>query len=170
MIHLTTVHPFRLSDAFVDRLPPPGPDGQRFIDVRVHGAWDGILVVDSAGDCVGIYARRRVEALPMLLPFKPSQIEDVRAASLWNRTLAAFPFDFSVATLVMAFVVSPVLLVLSRVVLAPLAGASAMTSLLALFFLVQSSLYHLIRPFVALACLAQAAVGASWFFAWVCGR
>jgi hypothetical protein len=168
VIHLTTVHPFRLPDALVARLPPPASDGQRYIDVRVRGAWDGILVVDPAGDCVGIHVRRRVEALPIQLPFEPSQIEDVRAASLWNRSLAAFPFDFFIASLVMAFVVSPVLLVLSRVVLAPFAGVSAMASLLALFCLVLSSAYHLIRQFVALACLAQAAVGASWFLEWVC--
>ncbi len=168
MISVKTVHPFRLPDALIARLPPPAPDGQRYIDVRFRGAWDGILVVDAGGTCVGIYLGGRVVALPYLLPFEPSEIEDVRAASRWNRVLASLPFDFFVASLVAVFIVSPVLLVLSRAVLAPLAGAAAVTSLLALFFLYQSRAYHLTRQFVTLVCLVQVAVGARWFVDWLC--
>jgi len=161
---MATTYPFRLSDNLVGRLPRPATDGLRYIDVKVRGAWDGILVVNSDGCCVGIHVRRRVEEFP--LPFEPSQIEDVRAACMWNRVLAQLPFDLYDASLVTVLIVSPALLVLSRTLLPPLSGVSTVACLFAIYFMYQSPGFPFIRPLVAVAGLAQAIMGAAWFLRW----
>jgi hypothetical protein len=162
---MTTTYPFRLSDQLGGRLPAPGSDGLRDIDVKVRGAWDGILVVDSEGHCVGIRVRRRVEEWP--LPFDPAQIEDVRPACLWNRVLAQVPFDLYGASLVTALIGSPVLLVLSKMVFPPLSLVAAVACVLSIYFMYQVHGFPFIRPLAALAGLAQAVVGIAWFVRWV---
>lgn len=130
-----------------------------------RGAWDGILVVNSAGSCIGIRVRRRVEEFP--LPFEPSQIEDVRPACLWNRALARIPFDLYDASLVTILIVSPALLVLSRTVFPPSSLVAAAACLLSIYFMYQSAGFPFIRPLVACVGLAQALVGITWFVRWV---
>ncbi|MEX0937355.1 MAG: hypothetical protein WDZ59_05805 [Pirellulales bacterium] len=80
------------------------------MDVRVAGKWDGILVVDTAGMCVGIYIRRRVEEC--FLGFSAEQIEDIRRASFLNRLLAALPFDLCRGAVLTILVFSPSALLL----------------------------------------------------------
>jgi hypothetical protein len=160
-MRMPTTYPFRIPDDLIARLPSPGADGRSYIDVKVRGAWDGILVVDAYGSCVGIHVRRRVEEFP--LPFEPSEIEDVRSPCGRNRARAQFPFSFWSASLVTVLIVSPVLLVASRTLLAPLAGLSAAASLLAIYLMYQSPGFPLIRPFAALVGLGEAIVGAAWF-------
>jgi len=161
---MPTIYPFPLPKELIARLPPLAADGLRYIDVKVRGAWDGILVVDARGSCVGIHVRRRVEPFP--LPFEPSQIEDVRPASTWNRLLAQLPFDLFAASLLTVFLISPALLVLSRTLLAPLSAASALACLPAIYCMYQSPGFPLIRPFAAVVGLAQAILGAVWFLFW----
>jgi hypothetical protein len=162
---MSTTYPFRLPDDLIARLPPPTADGRRYIDVKVRGVWDGILVVDVEGSCVGIHVRRRVEEFP--IPFEPSQIEDVRPACVWNRFLAQLPFDLFAASLFAVFIVSPVLLLLSRILLPPLSGASAAVCLVAIYVMYQLPGFPVFRPLAAMAGLAQAVVGALWFASWV---
>jgi hypothetical protein len=78
----------------------------------VAGKWDGILVINGAGMCIGIYIHRGVEEYP--LPFAPGEIEDIRRASLWNRFLCSLPFDLWSAALLTIFVFSPISLILGR--------------------------------------------------------
>ncbi|MCE9635569.1 MAG: hypothetical protein K8T90_07685 [Planctomycetes bacterium] len=162
---MTTPYPFRLAEELGDRLPAPRTDGLRDIDVKVHGAWDGILVVDAERRCIGIRVRRRVEAWP--LPFDPAQIEDVRPACLWNRVLAQIPFDLYDASLVTVLIASPVLLVLSKMVFSPLSLAAAVACVLSIYFMYQVHGSPFIRLLAALAGLAQAVVGIAWFVRWV---
>ncbi|MEX0939681.1 MAG: hypothetical protein WDZ59_17585 [Pirellulales bacterium] len=80
------------------------------MDVRVAGKWDGILVVDTAGMCVGVYFCRRVGEC--FLGFSADQIEDIRRASLLNRFLAGLPFDLYRAGVFTILVISPIALLL----------------------------------------------------------
>ena len=162
---MTTMYPFRLSEELSSRLPAPGADGLRDVDVKVRGAWDGILVVNSEGCCIGIRVRRRVDEFP--LPFDPSQIEDVRPACLWNRALAQVPFDLYDASLVTVLIGSPVLLVLSKLVFAPLSLVAVAACLISIYFMYQVHGFPFIRPLAALAGLAQAVVGTAWFVRWL---
>jgi len=79
-----------------------------YVDVCVRGEWDGILVIDENGMCVGVYVFRQIEQWP--LPFEPSEIEAVRCASLRNRLLAALPFDLYTAAVANILVLSPMAL------------------------------------------------------------
>jgi hypothetical protein len=103
-----TSYPFSLRAELQQRLPSPSSNGKRYADVRVAGKWDGVLVIDSAGLCVGIYIRGRVEPYP--LPFDPAEIEDIRPASLWNRSLASLPFDLWDVAVLTIIAISPVAL------------------------------------------------------------
>lgn len=158
-------YPFRLSDELIHRLPEPGPNGLRDIDVKVAGTWDGILVVNSDGDCIGVRVRRRVEEWP--LRFKPSQIEEVRPACLWNRLLALVPFDLYDASLATVFIGSPVLLVLSKFIAPPLSAVAVVACLLSIYFMYQVSGFPFIRPLAAMVGLSQAAIGTAWFLRWI---
>ena len=71
------------------RLPLPSPDGNIYADVKFRGSWDGIIVVNSAKQIIGVYVGRHVSQ--SALPFSIEQIEDFRTPCLWNRLLAAFP-------------------------------------------------------------------------------
>jgi hypothetical protein len=133
----------------------------------VRGAWDGILVIDASGYCIGIRVRRRVEQFP--LPFDPSQITDVRPACLWNRALASVPFDLYGASLVTVLLISPVLLVLSRTVFPPLAGVAGVACLLSIYFMYQVSGFPFIRPLVAMLGLGQAVIGVASLVRWASG-
>ena len=125
-----TTYPFSLRSDLVQPLPPPAPDGFHYVDVRVSGRWDGILVVDDGGLCVGVYEGRRTQENP--LPFDASQIEDVRSASLHNRLLASVPFDLWDAALLTIFVGSPIALVLAYLALFVTVFGSPIAVILAL--------------------------------------
>lgn len=71
------------------RLPLPSTDGNIYADVKFRGSWDGIIVVNSAKQIIGIYIGCHITQSP--LPFSIEQIEDFRTPCLWNRILAAFP-------------------------------------------------------------------------------
>jgi len=86
---MSTDYPFTLPEGLEKKLPAPSGDGLYYIDVRVGGKWDGILVVDKNFQCIGIHCDRQNMEFP--LPFAPAEIEDIRPASLWNRTLAFIP-------------------------------------------------------------------------------
>jgi hypothetical protein len=117
-----TTYPFAIPMDLQQRLPSPTRDGNRYIDVLVADRWDGILAVDRAGMCVGIYIRRHIEPYP--LPFDVAAIQDVRPASLWNRFVASLPFDLWDAAVLTILVVSPVTLVLAWLLTPMLAVAS----------------------------------------------
>jgi len=161
---MRTTYPFDLPTSVVAQLPAPSADGLRDIDVRVGGAWDGVLVVNADGRCIGIRVRRRIEEYP--LPFEPSDIEAARSACLWNRVSAAVPFDLYDASLATVLLVSPVLLILSRAAWPPLSGVAAVACLLSIYFMYQCSGFPLIRPLAASFGLGQAIVGTAWFVRW----
>src|SRR4051794_38447887 len=112
-----TTYPFALPTDLQQRLPSAASDGNRYIDVLVAGKWDGVLVIDSSGMCVGIYIRRHIEPYP--LPFDAAAIQDIRPVSLWNRCLASLPLDLWDAAVLTIVIISPVVLVLAWL-LAPL--------------------------------------------------
>ena len=58
-------------------VPPASKDGHFYLDVRIKNRWDGVLVVNREGMCIGIYVQRRIEEYP--LPFEAGDIEDVRS-------------------------------------------------------------------------------------------
>src|SRR5580698_6456000 len=109
-----TSYPFPLPEAVMRSLQTPAGDGKHYLDVRVAGKWDGILVVDGHGMCIGVYIRRRIEAWS--LPFAPNDIEAVRSASVCNRVVAAMPFDLWSSALLTIVVLSPVALLLGWLV------------------------------------------------------
>jgi hypothetical protein len=89
------------------------------VDVRVVGKWDGILVINKAGLCIGVYLGRRIQDCD--LPFEGSKIQDVRRPSLHNRILTAIPFDLLYAALLTIGVFSPIALLLGYFLFPPLA-------------------------------------------------
>jgi hypothetical protein len=109
-------YPFPIPPALVDRLPPPtGAGGLRLVDVHFRGRWDGVLAVDSSAQCVGVYVQRRVDST-CLLPFTSDEIDDVRAASVWNRAIASYPFDLWITATFAILVIAPSLLFATRFV------------------------------------------------------
>jgi hypothetical protein len=105
-----TSFPFPLPPTVLRNLPPPARDGNHYLDVRVAGKWDGVIVTDCHGLCIGVYIGRRIEACA--LPFAPGDIEDIRRASAWNRLLAAMPFDLWNGAVVTILILSPAALAL----------------------------------------------------------
>jgi hypothetical protein len=154
---MATTYPFQLRNELVEHLPPPAVDGHHYIDVLVRGTWDGILVVDSKGMCLGIHVRRRVEEFP--LPFDASQIEDVRPACLGNRVQAQIPFDLFAGSLVVVFLVSPVLFVIAGAGFPRLSVVPVVFGFLSLYGLYQARGFPFIRPFAALFALVQLGIG-----------
>ena len=108
-----TNYPFNIPESLRQSLPPPRTDGLRYADVQFRDTWDGILVVDSNFQCIGVNVNRRVEQHP--LPFGPDEIQDFRKPCFSNRILAALPlwFDIWLASLTGILIVSPVLLAAS---------------------------------------------------------
>src|SRR5579862_1081351 len=123
--------PFPIPATLMAKLPPPSRDGKHYLDVCVAGKWDGILVVDGNGMCLGIYVARRITEWE--LPFTANDIEDIRRASLWHRFLAALPFEPWNSALLTVFVFSPIALLLGWFV----------WPLFALFFNLRMSLSNL---------------------------
>jgi hypothetical protein len=82
---LKTAYPFELPIPSKS-LPRLGPDGVTFIDVRVKGKWEGVLVVNERRECVGVRSNR--QTIEWDLPFLPRDIEDFRPASALNLILA----------------------------------------------------------------------------------
>jgi len=122
---MNTDYPFELPAHLSSRIPSPSSEGNVYADARVGGRWDGILVINSDRRCIGVYVHRSIVEWP--LPFQPSEIEDVRPASFWNRTLANLPvgldpYNVSVFTV---WIICPLLLVFgltSNMWLLPLLG------------------------------------------------
>jgi hypothetical protein len=141
-----TSYPFRLPEPLLSRLPPAAKDGNHYVDIRVKNrGWDGVLVVNAEGMCIGICVSRKAVEFP--LPFLPADIEDVRKASLLNRVLSSMPFDLFTVALVIVFLLAPTMLALSVFVL-PLFLLSAVIigCSLAVFFLSIPSGFIFIRP------------------------
>ncbi len=87
---MRTIYPFKLSST-EKPLPRLRRDGTAYLDVRVRGKWDGILVVNEHREVVGIRFDRKTYREN--LPFDPEDIEDIRSACLWNRLLVELPRD-----------------------------------------------------------------------------
>ena len=85
---MRTIYPFKLSST-EKPLPRLRRDGTAYLDVRVRGEWEGILVVNEHREAVGIRCGRKT--LQEDLPFDPEDIEDIRPACLWNRLFAELP-------------------------------------------------------------------------------
>ncbi len=108
-----TVYPFPIPPELRTSLPATSDDGNWYVDVRVRDAWDGILVIDPSFHCIGIYVHQSIKEYP--LPFKPEEIQALRAACLLHRALALLPAWLSIWTLsVLGIVlVAPVILVVA---------------------------------------------------------
>ena len=160
-----TTYPFALPDVLRQRLPSPSRDGNHYLDVRVGRKWDGILVVDAAGLCIGIYVRNRVEEHP--LPFAAEEIEDVRRASLGNRLLALLPVDLWDAALLTILVVSPIALFLGYLVSPLFALVSVFACVWAIHIMYQSPGFPFIRLPVANLGLMQIVSGGWLLLRWL---
>ena len=60
------------------------------LDVKFRGKWDGILVVNSERQCIGLHLGGKT--VQRHLPFRPEEIEDFRPACPWNLFLSRMPF------------------------------------------------------------------------------
>ncbi|WP_145245614.1 hypothetical protein [Aeoliella mucimassa] len=90
---MKTVYPFEIPPAVADSIPAANFDGYSYADVKFHGRWDGILVINADRQCIGVYVGRRI--VEYSLPFAPTEIEALRPASLANRWLASIPAGWS---------------------------------------------------------------------------
>ncbi len=104
------LYPFSLSPKLSTKLPRPSRDGLTYIDVKVNGTWEGILVFDERRLCVGIRCDRKTVEVPP--GFSPNDIEDIRPACLWNRALAFMPARLVLAYPYAYFVILPILFAL----------------------------------------------------------
>jgi hypothetical protein len=154
-----TTYPFSLPADLQQRLPSPSSNGNRYVDVRVAGKWDGVLVIDSAGMCIGIYTRGRVERYP--LPFDPAEIEDIRPASLWNRCLASLPFDLWDAAVLTIIAISPASLALAWLMLPALAVVSVVACSVSIYIMYLAPGFPFLRLPVAVCGLCQIVIGVS---------
>jgi len=105
--------PFLLPASVVDKVPPASMGEVSYIDVQVDGRWDGVLAVNQSGECIGVFIGRKIHTYPV--PFDPKDIRAVRAASQWNMFLATLPgflFSFHDLSMLLAFVICPMLLAL----------------------------------------------------------
>jgi hypothetical protein len=146
-------YPFALPTSLLTRLPSSSKDGRYYLDVRVKNRWDGILVVDHDGMCIGVYVRRRIEEYP--LPFAAGDIEEIRRASLYNRALAAMPFDLYEAGLIGIMVVSPIMFVLGCFVSAFFFAAVVLACAAAIHLMYLSAGFPFTRLPVALVGIAE---------------
>jgi hypothetical protein len=160
-----TRFPFSLPDELTRRLPSPAPDGRHYVDVRVAGRWDGILVLDPSGRCLGVYLGGRLQECD--LPFAAHQIEDVRRASLHNRVLTAMPFDLWDAALLTLVVFSPAALLLAYFVAPPLALLAMLGCAAAIHVMYLHRGFPLIRLPLAVAGLGQMLAGAAILLRWL---
>jgi hypothetical protein len=71
------------------RLPRQSKDGYVYADVKFSGRWDGIVVINSSHEIIGVYVARQTTSWP--LSFAADEIEDFRKPCLWNLFLAQFP-------------------------------------------------------------------------------
>jgi hypothetical protein len=108
---MLTTYPFELPTHLTTRIPSPGRDGNAYVDARIGGRWDGILVIDSDRRCIGVYVHRSIIQWP--LQFQPNEIEDLRPASIWNLVLATLPAGFTPygASVVTVWILCPILLI-----------------------------------------------------------
>ena len=148
-----TTYPFVLPAVLRPCLPPLSRDGRRYVDVRFRGKWDGVLVIDEAGLCVGVYVQRRIREVP--LPFLSDEIESVRKACLHNRILAAFPFDLWGAALITILGLSPLVLALGFLLWQPLVLISVVGCAIAIHVMYLYGGFPLMRLPVALLGLGQ---------------
>lgn len=106
-----TSYPFELPTRLTARIPAPSRDGNAYVDARIGGRWNGILVIDSDQRCIGVYVHGSIIEWP--LHFQSNEIEDLRPASIWNRLLANLPvgvtpYNLSVVTV---WIICPILLI-----------------------------------------------------------
>lgn len=150
---IVTDYPFPLPATLIAKLPTPTKDNRHYLDVRVAGVWDGVLVFDGDGMCIGVYLGRQVR--PLDLTFSLTEIEDIRPASRWNLTLASFPFDLWDTALLTILVVSPIALLLGWLVWSPLALVSIFACSFSIYILYLAPGFPLIRLPVALIGVLQ---------------
>lgn len=109
-----TDYPFVLPAHVGHALPPAKKDGNIYVDVRVRGKWDGILVFNKQSECIGAYCGRRIDKWP--LPFTPAEIEAVRPACFVNRLMASFPSGAILAFPYVCLILLPLLIFADRFV------------------------------------------------------
>jgi hypothetical protein len=148
-----TKYPFPIPAALLPKLPAKSRDGNHYVDVCVAGKWDGILVVNADGLCIGIRMGRTTEEWP--LPFAGDEIQDIRRASLWNRCLAAIPLDPYSAAVLTIVLVSPAGLLLASLVWPWIAIASVMACTLAVYIMYLAPGWPFTRFPVAILGLSQ---------------
>jgi hypothetical protein len=127
-------YPFALPHELTSRLPHAARDGNYYVDVLVHHTWDGVLVVNSAGECIGAYFGRRLQDFP--LPFAPADIRDIRRACRWHRFLAALPVEPAWSAGASLFLLAPVCLLLGWLVWLPFTLGTLAVCTLSLIVLV----------------------------------
>lgn len=159
-----TKYPFAIPAALVPCLPAGARDGNRYCDVCVAGTWEGILVVNDEGLCIGVYALRTVVELP--LPFTADQIQAVRAASWWNRLLAAIPCDLYSAAVATVVAFSPAALLLGATVWPGFMLLVVLVNSVAIYVMYRCPGWPLSRLSVALAGMVQLVYGCCELFRW----
>ncbi len=152
-----TTCPFPLPAALLEKLPPASRDENHYLDVRVGGKWDGVVVANSKGMCIGVYIHRRIEQHP--LPFAGGDIEDVRKASLCNRILAAIPFDLWDVAVLTIVVVSPMALMLAWLLWLPFALISILACAVAIRIMYLVPGFPFIRLPIAILGMGQIVYG-----------
>lgn len=93
------------------RIPRQSKDGYVYADVKFSGRWDGIVVINSSHEIIGVYVARQTTSWP--LPFAADEIVDFRRPCLWNLFLAQFPQRVNPwnAALIAVWFVNPVLII-----------------------------------------------------------
>lgn len=159
MVHycgdLMSQYPFKIPERLICRLPKPAADGLYYVDVKFRSRWDGILVINSGFECIGVFVRRKI--VQCSLPFAPEHIEDFRHASIENWAWASLPspWDPLLVSMVLIPIVIPIFLLLSFLVskwfaLLPLAIIwSCISQMYAI------SGFPLVRPFLTLAGIGE---------------
>jgi hypothetical protein len=148
-----TKYPFPIPAALLPKLPAKSRDGNHYLDVCVAGKWAGILVVNGDGLCIGIYVGRTIEQWS--LPFAADEIQDIRRASLWNRFLAAIPFDPYSAAVLTIILISPAAWLLASLAWPWIAIVSVLACTLAVYIMYLAPGWPFTRFPVAMLGLSQ---------------
>jgi hypothetical protein len=116
--------------------------------------------------CIGVYVGRHIEPYP--LPFTVSDLEDIRAASLWNRFLGSLPFDFYTAAVVTIVFISPFVLALNRLLPPVPAVFIVIACVLSIRVMYPAGGFPFTRLPVAMLGLAQIIFGMALVIRWAC--
>jgi hypothetical protein len=152
-------YPFPIPATLLQHLPAPSRDGNHYLDVCVAGRWDGVIVVDRNGLCIGIYIRGRIEEYPLW--FTAGDIKAVRKASILNHTLAHSPFDLYNLAVLAIVVFSPLAFSLSLFVSPFFALLSVLACIMAIYIMYLTPAFPFTRLPVALCGLCQIILGCS---------